>query len=73
MTKWEKILESPLGFGVMTMFAFQNYSGELTEKVFRVGKDREASGVVRRLIRERGVQGARNICRKAIRRRFVEM
>jgi hypothetical protein len=68
--RWNDVLETPIGLGAMVMFAFQNHSGELTEKIFRVGKDRKVAGEVRRLIRERGVGVARNLGRKAIRRRF---
>jgi glutaredoxin 2 len=68
MTNWNKVLSHPTGQSAIKKFALGEYSCEDVQQVFR-NKDREASGDVRRLIRNKGTQYARRIARKALRRR----
>jgi hypothetical protein len=69
--RWNDVLSNPLFVGTMVMFGTNQVSGKIAEKVFRLSKDHEVSGEVRRLIRERGVVAARRICRKSLRRRLL--
>lgn len=66
--KWNEVLSTNLGLGVMTQFAFEGYSGEKVKEIFVVNGNSRVSGQVRRLIRDRGVINARNVARKAVRR-----
>jgi hypothetical protein len=69
MTKWDRVLSSLVGVGATMMFVDKELSIEEYQKHFRVGKDRIASGQVRRLIRTHGAALSRRIGRKALKRR----
>ena len=66
---WNRVLSTPVSVGAVQMFAEGNLNCEDVQRVFRIGRDREAAGQVRKLIRTRGTQLARRISRKALRRR----
>lgn len=72
MTQWNKVLSKPVGQNAIRMFAEGNLSCENVQKVFR-NNDKEASGQVRSLIREKGTAEARKIARKALRRRGIKV
>ena len=69
MINWTNVLSRKVGQHAVKKFVLGEYNCEDVQKVFRAGADREASGAVRRLIRERGTAEARQIARKALRRR----
>jgi hypothetical protein len=69
MTNWKKILDHQIGQTAIQKFANGEISCESVQKVFRAGTDREASGDVRRLIRTKGTSYARQIAKKALKRR----
>ena len=67
--KWNEVLGNELYAGAMTMFATNRLSGKKVERIFRLTKNHEVSGQVRKMLRERGVMESRRICRKSLRRR----
>ena len=69
MVNWTNVLSHKVGQVAIEKFALGEMNCEDVQEVFRAGKDREASGDVRRLIRNKGTQYARRIARKALRRR----
>lgn len=69
MIQWNKVLSNPVNVGAVQMFAQGELNCESVQRVFRALPDREVAGQVRRLIRSRGTMVARNISRKALRRR----
>ena len=69
MINWTNVLSNKVGTHAVKKFALGELSCESVQQVFRASKDREASGDVRRLIRERGTAEARKAARKALRRR----
>lgn len=69
MVNWSNILSEPVGQNAIRMFANGDLSCEEVQKIFRAGQDRAVSGQVRSLIRNRGTANARQIARKALRRR----
>ena len=69
MVNWNRVLSTPVGVGAVQMFVQKDLSVEGVQKCFRIGRDRKASGDVRRLIRNRGGQAARHISKKALKRR----
>lgn len=62
-------MSKSVGVNAVKQFATGDFNCEDVQKVFRAGKDREASGQVRNLIRTKGTKSARTIARKALRRR----
>ena len=66
---WNRVLDHPVAVGTVVAFATNQLSGKIAEKIFRLGPDRQASGYMRRMLRERGVMESRRICRKSLRRR----
>jgi len=69
MINWGNILDDPIGCDAIEMFAEGQLNCEEVQQVFRAGKNRKASGQVRNLIRTRGTKEARQIARKALKRR----
>ena len=69
MVNWTNVLSDKVGTHAVKKFALGEYNCEEVQKVFRSGKDRETSGQIRRLIRERGTAEARRIARRALSRR----
>ncbi len=69
MVNWTNILDKPVGRSAIQKFALGDLNCEEVQQVFRAGKNREASGQVRGLIRDKGTQTARRIARKALKRR----
>lgn len=69
MVNWGNILDQPVGRDAIRMFANGDISCETVQKIFRAGKDRELSGQVRNLIRTKGTHAARQVARKALKRR----
>lgn len=69
MVNWTNVLSNKVGTHAVKKFALGEYNCEDVQKVFRAGTDRKVSGQIRRLIRERGTAEARQIAKKALRRR----
>lgn len=69
MVKWNDVIEIT-GIQPIVEFASNKLSGKKFEKMVRFT---DISGSVRNLIRENGVNKARNIARKALRRRNVQV
>jgi hypothetical protein len=69
MVRWEKILETGrVGVDGLKMFSEGVLNIEDVQLLFR-NRYPEASGELRRVIRERGAKTARTLARKALRRR----
>lgn len=66
---WTKVFGTTVGKSAALKFAQNELSGETLQAVFRAGQDRELSGQIRKLVRERGVALARRITKKAAKRR----
>lgn len=66
---WTKVFGTKVGKNAALKFAQNELSGETLQAVFRAGTDRELSGQIRKLVRERGVALARRITKKAAKRR----
>jgi len=69
MVNWGNILSDPTGRSAVKMFANGDLSCEKVQRVFRAGKDRDLSGQIRSLIRNKGTAEARRLARKALKRR----
>ena len=69
MVNWTNVLSNKVVQHAVKKFALGEYNCEKIQQVFRAGADREVSGQVRKLIRERGTAEARRVARKALRRR----
>ena len=69
MINWSRVLSNKVSISAIQMFVEKDLSVENVQRFFRVGKDRKASGDVRRLIRNYGGQNARYISKKALKRR----
>jgi len=69
MVNWTNVLSNKVGTHAVKKFALGELSCESVQQVFRAGANREVSGQVRKLIRERGTAEARRVARKALRRR----
>ena len=69
MINWTNILSNKVGQHAIKKFAMGEYNCEEVQKVFRAQPDRATSGQVRSLIRNRGTANARQVARKALRRR----
>jgi hypothetical protein len=69
MVKWNRIFSNEVGVAAVKEFAQQNMSIEDVQRHFRIGKDRVASGQIRKLIRTHGASLSRRIARKSLRRR----
>ena len=69
MINWGNILQNPVGCAAIQKFANGELNCEEVQKVFRAGKDRDTSGQIRSLIRNKGTAQARKAARQALRRR----
>jgi hypothetical protein len=69
MVNWGNILNDPTGRCAVKMFANGDLSCEKVQRVFRAGQDRDLSGQIRSLIRNKGTAEARRLARKALKRR----
>lgn len=68
MLNWNSLLSHPVGTSLFREFATGRLSGRELERNVRFTP---LAGDVRRLLRKRGVVNARNVTRKALRRRNI--
>lgn len=69
MVNWTNVLSQEVGQCAVKAFVVGELSRDNFLKVFSVGKDREINSQIRNLVRNRGVREARQVARKALRRR----
>ena len=68
-TNWTRVFSNEVGVAAVKEFAQERLSIEDVQRHMRIGKDRVASGQVRKLIRTHGAALSRRIARKSLKRR----